>query len=310
MYAYAAPAIANSGPGNNTQKEKQISDSGLGDKFAAGLVFPQDVATMKRTEHYVQFFVNQQDNAKIKWNADEGYEAPRERKNTTVRRAPTTRTLGSITLFLPAQLNVAHKTNYGEAEIGLGVASAIAAAKGFANMKMTLESLKNTGIAAGKQIAQSGKQTLVNAAEGAGATGAKAAFAIATGETQNNRTEMKFEGVDRRTFSFSFRMLPRSSAEAETVKNIVNVFRMQSAPEVSGRDGLGRTLIAPSTFDIEYKPGEHLHQISTSVLESVNVKFGGERPQFFKDNYPVETTLDLQFRELEIITKERIDEGY
>lgn len=297
---------------SNSQPEKQIEDTGLSEKFAAGLVYPQDVATMKRTEHYVQFFVNQQDNARIKWNADEGYEPPKEERNITIRRAPTTRTLGSITLFLPAQLNVAHKTNYGEAEIGLGVAAAIASAKGIANMQMTLESFKNAASAAGRQFSQTAKQTLVNAVETAGATGAKAAFAISQGETQNNRTEMKFEGIDRRSFSYSFRLLPRSSAEAETVKNIVNVFRMQSLPEVSARDGLGRTLIAPSTFDIEYSNTvrDQLHKISTCVLESVNVKYGGERPQFFKDGYPVETQLDLQFKELEIITKERVMAGY
>ena len=38
------------------------------------------------------------------------------------------------------------------------------------------------------------------ALEGAGATGATAAKAIASGETTNNRTEMKFEGIDRRSF--------------------------------------------------------------------------------------------------------------
>jgi len=87
---------------------------------------------------------------------------------------------------------------------------------------------------------------------------------------------------------------------------------MQSLPEVSARDGLGRTLIAPSTFDIEYSNTvrDQLHKISTCVLESVNVKYGGERPQFFKDGYPVETQLDLQFKELEIITKERVMAGY
>lgn len=320
------PIVNNNGsinkvPNSNSQPENQMERTGLTDAFAAGLVFPQETSIMKRNEHYIDFFVNQQQNATIKFKPKEkggfdgklvsgSFAKPKEKSNLSVPRPPTQRTLGHIRLYLPAQLNVAHKTNYGEAEIGLGVASFLAARKGLAGMDRTLAGIKAAGIGAFKQVLQSGKQTVVNAAETAGATGAKAAFAIITGETQNNRTEMKFEGIDRRTFSYSFRLLPRSSKEAETVKNIVDVFRMQSLPEVSKRDGLGRTLTAPSTFDIEYHPQEHLHMISTCVLESVNVKYGGERPQFFEDNYPVETQLDLQFKELEIITKERVMAGY
>jgi len=69
-------------------------------------------------------------------------------------------------------------------------------------------------------------------------------------------------------------------------------------------------MLVPSTFDIEYRPNIHLHKISTSVLESVEVQYGGERTQFFTDDQPVETQLTLKFKELEIITKERILEGY
>ena len=297
---------------SNSQPENQVENTGLSDAFAAGLVYPQDVATMKRTEHYIQFFVNQQDNGVIRWTPDKSYKKERESTNVFIPTAPTTRTLGSITLFLPAQLNVAHKTNYGEAEIGLGVAGFLASKKGLGNMSFTMKGITegvSDFLSKGKGEVQ---QVVVNAVEGAGATGAKAAFAIAKGETTNNRTEMKFEGIDRRSFSYSFRMIPRSSKEAETVKNIVDVFRMQSLPEVSPTGIAGRTLIAPSTFDIQYSLNvrDKIHHISTCVLESVNVKYGGERPQFFKDGYPAETQLDLQFKELEIITKDKVMAGF
>jgi hypothetical protein len=80
-------------------------------------------------------------------------------------------------------------------------------------------------------------------------------------------------------------------------------------PEYEG-ETIGRTLIYPSTFDIEYSPGEKLHRISTCALESVEVQYGGDRPQFFEDGHAVETQLTLQFKELELITKEKIAEGY
>ena len=90
----------------------------------------------------------------------------------------------------------------------------------------------------------------------------------------------------------------------------MTAFRYHSMPEIEGSELTGRTMITPSTFDIEYFPNAHLHKISTSVLEGVDVQYGGERPQFFEDDHPVETQLTLNFKELEIITKERITAGF
>ena len=69
-------------------------------------------------------------------------------------------------------------------------------------------------------------------------------------------------------------------------------------------------MIMPSTFDIEYHPNTHLHKISTSVLTGVDINYGGDRVQFFNDDQPVQTELTLNFRELEIITKERVLAGF
>jgi len=84
-------------------------------------------------------------------------------------------------------------------------------------------------------------------------------------------------------------------------------------PEFLGGRG-SRTMIAPSTFDIKYmhKGGEHtfMNKISTCLLESVTVNYGGDRTQFFDNNAPVVTEISLTFKELELITKERIAEGY
>ena len=61
-----------------------------------------------------------------------------------------------------------------------------------------------------------------------------------------------------------------------------------------------------------HKGGEHtfMNRISTCVLESVEVQYGGDRTQFFSNNAPTVTNVSLKFKELELITKERIAEGY
>lgn len=292
-------------------------------KFASGgLVYPADVGQMTRSKHYVQFFVNEQSHASASLGIG-AYEGQsnmnRENSNVSIQRAPTKRAAGSIALYMPSQLNVSHKINYGEAEIGAMVAGMAAGVQSMGAEGGVLDRLVQS---AGniKDAATAGAMArIAGLGEAAGATGARAAVEIATGTITNNRTEMKFEGIDRRAFSFTFRLLPRSQDEAQRIQQIVSIFRASAMPEFDQTDSLKRTMIAPSTFDIRYmtinENGQHfenprLNRIGTSVLEGVDVKFGGDRPQFFYDGQPTETELTLVFKELEIMTKEKINEGY
>jgi hypothetical protein len=59
---------------------------------------------------------------------------------------------------------------------------------------------------------------------------------------------------------------------------------------------------------------QYLQKISTCVLENCTVSYGGDRYRTFTPNDegapPVETNITLEFGELELITKERVYEGY
>jgi hypothetical protein len=131
--------------------------------------------------------------------------------------------------------------------------------------------------------------------------------------------EVVFEGISRREFSFTFKMMPKSQNEALMVRQIVNQFRFYMAPSFDGAPSTSRTFIVPATFDIEYHysggVNSFLNKISTSVLKTCNVTYGGERVQFFKPIQgdgasPVETQIELNFQELEVITREKINEGF
>ena len=130
--------------------------------------------------------------------------------------------------------------------------------------------------------------------------------------------EMIFEGTPRREFNFAFKMMPKSENEADLVAKIVKMFRFYMAPSFDGPIDVRRTFIVPATFDIKYmvkqKENSYLNKISTSVLTSCNVVYGGERTQFFRPNTkgapPVETSIELTFKELEVITRERINAGF
>lgn len=289
----------------------RTSTGSIGDNFIS---YPKELGTMERHKHYVMFFINKQSQSKINFGsgaiAPETEVVEKEATTLSIKRAPTKRLSQAIALYMPAQISVSHKANYGEAEIGALVAGA-ASAIGTITSDMSMGQIASK---LGADAINEGGEALglaaLDALDATVASGARAAFEISQGKITNNRTEMQFEGIDRREFSFSFKMLPTSPEEAENIEKIVTAFRFHAMPEIAGDDLSGRTMIAPSTFDIEYKPNTHLHKISTSVLTSVDVKFGGERTQFFVDNQPVETELTLNFKELEIITKERIERGF
>lgn len=240
--------------------------------------------------------------------------------NRVVTRAPMVSSETMIKLFLPAQIAVSQKVNYGEAEIGGLIAGGMSALKSFMGTDGSLgdkgvASLKAglaefTGATGAGGIGDVALRAAAKVGEGLGVTGGTAAINITSGVTVNNRTEMMFEGLDRRAFAFTFRLIPHSAEEAATIKQIVDSFRYYMLPEVPEGATFGRALKAPSTFKIQYAHEKELHKIGESVLEGVDVKYGGDRPQFHRDNRPTETELTLQFKELDIMTKRSIVEGF
>jgi hypothetical protein len=60
---------------------------------------------------------------------------------------------------------------------------------------------------------------------------------------------------------------------------------------------------------------QYLHKISTCVCTSLQVSYGGDRYKTFDPSSgdgapPVDTSIALTFKELELITRERVYEGY
>ena len=79
-----------------------------------------------------------------------------------------------------------------------------------------------------------------------------AAIELASGRVTNNRLEMVFEGTSRRSFSYSFKMMPKVRSRTENVDQIVRMFRFYMAPSFEGDLSSSRTMIVPATFDISY----------------------------------------------------------
>ena len=72
--------------------------------------------------------------------------------------------------------------------------------------------------------------------------------------------------------------------------------------------------IYPSEFNITYyfgnKINPYFHKFTTCVLESMDVSYGGDQFSSFRNGEPTEINMSLTFRELEVLTKSMINQGF
>lgn len=289
------------------------------------IAYPEDLGSADQS-HYLIFEINEQVNANVnfpglrKTSGRTSPDRPTGGSTLSITRAPTKKLKSSIALYMPATLAVQSASQYGEVEMGAAAMIGANVAKnidreGFMKGFFKMDNAKNAGGILGESMEMNTKKAV-----DVFAPGASAAYDIFRGKVTNNRLEMQFQGIGRRSFSFSFKCMPKSESEAMNVHEIAQMFRFYMAPSFDGAIGSSRTMIVPATFDIKYmfqnSENQFLNRISTCVLESCNVTYGGERVQFFRPSAdgrgapPVETAIELQFKELEIITREKLREGF
>ena len=104
---------------------------------------------------------------------------------------------------MPAQIQTSYDMKYGESEVGIlseGIKNIIDDIKAGASVS---DAVKGGATDAGQALKQLGVKTFDTVA-----TGAKTLIALETGKIITPRMELMFEGIGRRTFSFSFVFIP------------------------------------------------------------------------------------------------------
>lgn len=262
----------------------------------ASLQFPNDLGSDK-SKYYVFFKVlktSPTTSAKVGFKEGSGNE-----KGVYLER-PFVKDPEYIALYMPASITNSQNATYQSAELGV-VASVLKAAQGGSGLEgIDFGTLASESFIKGLKSGSAEAQSLASVAS------------ISQGRVVNNRTELIFDNIDRRSFTFDFKMIPRTATEAQQIQKIVKKFRANMAPDFDAASDSGKSMVVPSAFEIEFKPNnnEYLPKIGTSVCTSCNVTYGGARPQFYNDGSPVETSMTLTFQELEMITRTRIDNGY
>jgi len=136
----------------------------------------------------------------------------------------------------------------------------------------------------------------------------------------NPQVQVLFKAVALRTFQFEFLFTPYSQEEAANVQEIIKAFKFHAAPEIGRPAGATNNpknavfFVVPSTFKIEYqfngKINENINKIGECVLESVTVDYATNGWVTFEDGSPVQTRMTLQFKEIEIVDKAKVDQGF
>ena len=162
-----------------------------------------------------------------------------------------------------------------------------------------------------------------------GTPGLKAGAAKGLNTIQNPYITNVFNSVGFREFSFSFVLIPKSSAESNIIKKIIDTFKNAMLPEkirTRQTDEMSAQstgiLKMPDKVNISFFPTtenygksnkDKLLKIQKAVIQSFTVDYsaGTQNPTFYKDtNAPLTATINVTVKETEIYTKERCYDDY
>ena len=216
----------------------------------------------------------------------------------------------SIVLYMPDDLSVDYKANYEAAEIGLAVAAGASLADMAKGNITGGDTAKGLGLQFAKFI-----EPVLNFGSLTTAQGLNALLQRKTGLAAAPMQEMMFQGIDFRTFSYSFKMTPRNRDEARETKRILDTFAFHMLPEKIG-EGAPLAFRVPSEFTIRYmyrgQNNNYLNHITFCALANMKIDYGaGEKFQTFRADEqgapPVQTNVSLTFQELELVDRRRFN---
>ena len=243
---------------------------------------------------------------------------------------------GSILLQVPSNVQDGNSVNYGDSSMN----TIVGAAAGIVGNVMTtggkeLANLKEQGLSKtldnfGKGIADDftkrfensqglsqAAQNFMNAKLTSSALGvfggnvsAQQLLARQQGQIFNPNLELLFDAPTLRSFTFSFKMTPRSEQEARQCKLIIRSFKQNMAPKANLEGGqvggTGIFLKTPNIFELRYRKGNRdhpfLHKFKQCFLQNFSVNYTAEGTHTtYDDATPVSMTMDMTFKEIEPI---------
>lgn len=222
------------------------------------------------------------------------------------------RTTTTIDLYMPGQIQTSYISDWGQENLG--------AIGSLADAGMGLSSVNNWDDASSawdvvkRSLKESASSTSASAIQAISPLNVETLRKTASSTLSNPYMEVLFNGVQNRTFSFTFKMIPQNEREQIKIKNIVDEFKFHRAPEFK-YSGQSNYMLFPSEFDIQFlnNQGENpwLFKISTCALTNFTINYTPDGQYATRnDGSPFATEITLEFTELLSLTKESHKEGY
>lgn len=215
--------------------------------------------------------------------------------------------LTSIFLPIPANLGVQYGVNYSNVDLGV-VGKAISEANFDAGIF--------DKIAGSYRFVEDvlGPRMLRNAIQSIGdttGTSLREGVELNVGKALNSHLAALFENVGFRSHEFTYKLIAKNENESKEIRNIIQILKYAMHPALSSQ---GNVFEYPDEWYIHFRKGyrENLYDFAPCVLTNFNVQYNGSNvPVFFEDTLaPVDIDITLQFQEVEILTKDKIEKEY
>jgi hypothetical protein len=207
----------------------------------------------------------------------------------------------AIAMHVPNQLQIRYGMQWSEEDTAI----LSMAASGIDEVMKALDSEGKSSDVKGVGAAIIANLALNKAPGGAGAS-------AALGLAANPKKEQVFKGVDFRTFQFDYQFFPRSVDEAKNVLEIIKTFKYHMHPEF--KDEYNFIYLYPSEFDILYYQNGvenlNIHRHTSCVLTEMNVNYTPNGMfTTFPNGMPTQINVTMNFRELALLTKDKVQDG-
>jgi len=231
---------------------------------------------------------------------------------------------GSVSLYLPPQLQFTDGIEYSNVDLGTGGAAAASALRSGANASGVVGALISGSLPDLDSVMEGlrgslGSETASLAALrtiGRVSQTASDVISTATGVALNPNRRTALRGVAVRTFVFTFNLIPSTRQEAESIKAIINFFRSEMYPEDIEIAGIAVGYKFPNKFRIsmQYNGRPIAHGILPCFLANMNTVYNPNNMSLHRDGNFAETTITLTFTEERTLRKQDIlgarnDEG-
>ena len=246
-------------------------------------------------------------------------------KRSTQGVDPNARTVTSIVLPLPQQIQDAYNLILGEQQLGVGGAFIL---DQFSDNPTSLGNVLGSIENIGRNVAAGDIGELKDIVGGAGQyakflsrsildslpiEGLSLATDLVTGSAVNPHTTLNFDGVNLKSFEFNWQLAPRSQKESDELKNIVRKIKSHILPKYSTLPNLAETgsratdralLKYPDLAIIRFNglAKDHFFQFKPGMINNLSIDYSPNGNVFLEGGKPAIVNLRMSFMEAQIHT--------